>query len=248
MRRNVDLSATRLALTDAPLAELGEAGFDAGCSPDGALALALDARGGWPGGCAPVIEADFTPLFDGASPDNWQMAGSGQFVVVDGRLESVPGDDRGLFWCTVPAPPDFILRLEWLRWRHEDASGVFVRFPRPLPSGAAFVTIDRGFEVQIDEVGIPGATNIHKTGAIFNEPSQQISPHPARPAAEWNDFEITARGQRYSVALNGRRVTTFVNTDPTRGRQSAPGAPSFIGLQVGPSSRVAFRNIRIKPL
>lgn len=251
MRRNLDLCASQLAIAAGSLAEIGEPGFDAGFSPDVALALTFDARGGWPAGSGRIHEEGFTPLFDGVSTENWEMAGSGHFVVVDGRLESVPGDDLGLFWCTEPTPPDFVLRLRWLRWRHEDASGVCVRFPRPLPSAAgspAFMAISRGFEVQIDEVGIPGATTIHKTGAIFNEPSQQITPHPARAAAEWNDFQITVQGHRYTVLLNGRLVTTFVNADPERGCPSMPGGPSFIGLQLSPGSRVAFRSIRIKAL
>jgi hypothetical protein len=194
--------------------------------------------------------AGFTRLF-AEGMDNWEMAGSGRFVVVDGRLESVPGDDVGLCWCTVPTPPDFILRLSWLRWRHEDTSAVVLRFPRPQPgetANPAWVATTRGYAVRIDEVGIPGATSIHMTGAIFNEPAQHITPRAARPAAEWNEFEITVRGQRYEVVLNGRPVTDFINTDPRRGLPSAPGAPSFIGVQVAPGSRVAFRDIMIKAL
>jgi hypothetical protein len=251
MSRSLDVCSSRLALAAAPLVEVVEPCFAADFSPEGRLGLALDARGGWPGGGAPILEEGFTPLFDGVTTDRWAMAGSGHFVVVDGRLESVPGGDLGLFWCTVPTPADFVLRLRWLRWRHEDASGVFVRFPPPPSSGAtnpSFAASRAGFEVQIDEVGIPGATAIHRTGAIFNEPTQQVTPHPARPAAEWNDFEITVQGQRYNVLLNGRQTTSFLNTDPERGRPSAPGTPSFIGLQVYPGSRVAFRNIRIRSL
>jgi 3-keto-disaccharide hydrolase len=200
----------------------------------------------------PATDGDgFAPLFDGRSIANWRMAGSGRFVVVDGRLESVPGDDLGLFWCTQPSPADFVLKLAWLCWRQEDASGVFVRFPEPRAGkdgNAAFVAIQQGFEVQIDECGIPGATSIHKTGAIFNEPGQQITPRPARPPATWNEFEIAVRGDQYLVHLNGEQVSSFVNTTPSRGRPTTPNAPSFIGLQVYPGSRVAFRNIRLKAL
>ena len=191
------------------------------------------------------IEDGFLTLFDGASTSAWQMVGSGHFVIVDGRLESVPAHDLGLFWCTVPIPADFVLRLRWLRWRHEDASGVLVRFPRPT---AMPVAIERGFEVRIDEIGIPGAAPIHRTGAIFNEPAQRITPHPAHPAAEWNDFEITVRDQCYDVRLNGRAVSSFTNTDRERGRRSTPESPSFIGLKLRPDARVAFRDIRIKAL
>jgi hypothetical protein len=182
--------------------------------------------------------------------DGWENSGRGHFVVVNGRLESVPGDDFGLCWCTMPAPRDFVLRLDWLRWRHEDTSGILLRFPRPQASTAnpAWVAARKGFEVRIDEVGILGATNIHMTGAIFNEPAQQMAPRAARPSAEWNEFEITVRGQSYEVALNGHPVSAFINTDPTRGQPSTPGAPTFIGVQVAPGSRVAFRDIRIKAL
>jgi len=198
-----------------------------------------------------AADAGFAPLFDGHSLRGWEVAGAGRFAAIDGRMESVPGDDLGLCWCTVPTPPDFVLRLAWLRWRHEDTSGVFVRFPRPRPipdGNAAFTAIQRGFEVQIDEIGIAGATPIHRTGALYDQPSQQIAPRPARAAMEWNEFEIAVRGQRYTVHLNGAPVTIFDNPDRRRGLASTAAAPSFIGLQISPGSRVAFRDIRIKSL
>jgi hypothetical protein len=193
-------------------------------------------------------ESGFVPLFDGQA-DNWLVAGQGHFAVVGDRLESVPGEDVGVFWCVVPTPRDFVLRLRWLRWRHEDASAILVRFPFPsadCPDPAQLAA--RGFEVRLDEVGIPGETCIYKTGAILHEPSQRLTPRAARPPMEWNDLEITAVGQHYGVALNGHPVTMFVNPDSTRGLASTADAPSFIGLQLSPGARVAFRDIRIKAL
>ena len=223
---------------DAPSPDLGHAA-------EIAAAYAALTRG------AEAIEEGFVPLFDGGGVERWATAGRGGFVSVDGRLESVPGDDLGLFWHTDPAPADFVLRLEWLRWRHEDASGVFLRFPRPIAgpeSNPAFIAIQQGFEVQIDEIGLPGASAIHRTGAIFDQRGQRLGRATARPAAEWNEFEITVRGQSYTVMLNGRLATEFVNGDPLRGRPGTAAAPSFIGLQIYPGSRVAFRRIRIKSL
>jgi hypothetical protein len=251
MRSPIDICGAGIAIPAAPAVGPDDAYLESRLGPERSRALTLDARGGWAGGGASLADEEFIPLFDGASTANWEMVGSGHFVVVDGRLESVPGSDLGLFWCTMPMPADFVLRLRWLRWRHEDCSGIFVRFPRPQPHGSqnpAFDATHHGFEIQIDEVGIPGATSIHRTGAIFNEPDQHVTPHPARPAAEWNDFEITVNGQHYAVRLNDRLVTTFVNTDPHRGGPSGPAAPTFIGLQVSPGSRVAFRDIRMRTL
>lgn len=199
----------------------------------------------------PSVGQGFRPLFDGHSLRGWAVAGAGHFVALQGRMESVPGDDLGLCWHTVPTPPDFVLRLEWLRWRHEDVSGVFVRFPRPRPvpdGNPAFVAIQQGFEVQIDEVGIAGATPIHRTGAIYGEAAQRITPRPARAPMEWNAFEITVRGQHYAVRLNGELVTELDNPDGGRGLPSTEAAPSYVGLQISPHSRVAFRHIGLRAL
>jgi 3-keto-disaccharide hydrolase len=206
----------------------------------------LGGRGGWPGDDGSIRdESGFVPLFDGKA-DNWLTAGHGHFAVVGDRLESVPGEDFGVFWCTVPTPRDFVLRLRWLRWRHEDTSAIFVRFPRPQADPAQIA--ERGFEVRLDEVGIPGETCIYRTGAILNQALQRLTPRAAHPPMEWNDLEVTVVGQRYGVVLNGRPVTVFVNPDPMRGRASAPDVPSFMGLQLFPGARVAFRDIRIKAL
>ncbi|MCK7580607.1 MAG: DUF1080 domain-containing protein [Chromatiales bacterium] len=147
-------------------------------------------------------------------------------------------------------PADFALKLQWNRALHEDNSGVFIRFPHPDIKGfnnTAFVPVVFGFEVQIDELGAPDGLAIHRTGAIYNEPSQMLSLQAARPAGQWNDFEIRVQGQTYTVFLNGNQVTVFNNPHAGRGLPSAPGAPSFIGLQTH-TGRVSFRDIRVKPL
>lgn len=212
---------------------------------------------------APVLEPNFEYLFDGTEKTSkrWQMStirnqppgrnNPGTFMVIDGVLQSFPGDDLGLFWYPTPTPPDFILKLEWRRSQADDNSGVFIRFPDPNSKGynnTAFVGVDFGFEVQIDELGAPDGAAIHKTGAIYNEPIQTLTQQPAKPLGEWNEYEIRVQGQTYTVLLNGTQVTTFQNTNLNRGLASTPTAPSFIGLQVYPGKHVAFRNIRIKAL
>jgi hypothetical protein len=85
-------------------------------------------------------------------------------------------------------------------------SGVFLRFPRPRASAdgnPAFGAIYHGLKVQLDEMGPPGGTAIHRTGAFFGERSQVLRPPVVRPPAEWNALEIAVRGQHYEVRLNG---------------------------------------------
>jgi hypothetical protein len=203
------------------------------------------------------------PLFDGFSLGNWRMSAiqkqpgkddPGHFIVVDGTLESVTGTDLGLMWCTTPMPPDFVLRLEWLRWEDFDNSGVFIRFPNPESKGynnSAWVAVDFGFEVQIDETGAPDGQDIHKTGAIYRNDGRHdgetLTLKAARPVGQWNEYEIRVKGQHYTVMLNGSTVCVFDNPYPGRGLPSTTGVPTFIGLQTH-TGRVAFRNIRFGPI
>lgn len=199
-------------------------------------------------------EPGFEILFDGASTDLWRMSkiknqpgrdNPGTFLVVDRSLESLQGTDLGLFWCTKAAPKNFILKLEWLRWRDDDNSGVFVRFPDPNSKGydnTAYVAVHFGFEVQIDQLARDDGAPVHKTGAIYGLAAPSDPGNlPVKPPGEWNEYEIRVKDQTYTVLLNGTQVTEYTNPDPNR------GTGSFIGLQTH-TGRVAFRKIQIKEL
>ena len=211
----------------------------------------------------PQPAAGFTLLFDGVSPSAWHMStiknqpgrdDPGHFQVVDAGLESAPGTDLGLFFTKI-ALGNYILRLEWLSWREDDNSGVFVRFPDLNSNNydnTAFVAVDFGFEVQIDALGRgsppPGRVvdkKFRTTGAIYNVPEQVLDETVvANGPGQWNEFEIRVKDNRFQVFLNGKLKTDFTNDNyPTRGK---PDAPCFIGLQTH-TGRVLFRNIQIAP-
>jgi hypothetical protein len=205
----------------------------------------------------------FTMLFDGTSLGGWAMStiknqpgrdNPGRFILIDGALEAITGTDIGLFWHTTPTPADFVLKLEWRSWRADDNSGVFVRFPNPNGknyNNTAFVGVDFGFEVQIDQLGQPDGADVHKTGAIYSFAGP--TSFPAKPAGEWNAYEITVQGQHYRVKLNGVDTTDFNfiagsdSAHPDRGLPSTNAVPRFIGLQTH-TGRIAYRNIQIKAL
>jgi hypothetical protein len=218
---------------------------------------------------APYTPSDgFTPLFDGMSLDKWRMStinnqppeksNPGGFLIVDGTLESTPGNDLGLLWHTDPMPQNYILRLSWLRWTHDGNSGVFVRFPDPRTKGfnnTAYVAVLLGFEIQIDELAAPDGADIHRTGAVYREDGrtdgETFNLRAARPAGQWNDFEIRVEGDTFTVFLNPQDnpqpVCVFQNPYVASGRGVA-NRPTYIGLQSHFSSRVAFKNIRFRPL
>lgn len=207
----------------------------------------------------PAAADGFTRLFDGSTAAHWRLAGKGQFFIVGDALQTIGGTDLGLAWCSVPTPGDFQLRLEWLVAPADGNattaanSGVFLRFPQPDTAAyhnPAWVPVDRGFEVQIDPNGLgpDGRRDFPtaRTGGIYGLAGPQSAPNAE--AGTWNQFEIRVQGQRYRVSVNGSPTVDFTNDNAARGVPTAAGAPSFVGLQLYPGARAAFRNILIKPL
>lgn len=212
---------------------------------------------------APIADAGFSLLFDGKTLNGWQMStihnqpgrdNPGRFAVKRGALESQPGTDLGLLWYTTPTPANFVLKLEWMMTAPDDNSGIFIRFPNPEGEGydnTAWVGVNLGFEIQIDETARPDGAGIHRTGAIYSFKAPD-APQPAKPIGEWNTFEISVQGQTYTVVLNGTALITGWNFvgDPAfarRAKASTNAEPRFIGLQTH-TGRVLFRNIQWKAL
>jgi choline dehydrogenase-like flavoprotein len=210
-----------------------------------------------------VADPGFEALFDGKTIGDWKMStirnqpghdNPGSFVVRRGALEAHPGNDLGMLWLTRPAPARYVLRLEWMMTAPDDNSGVFVAFPQPEQQNydnTAYVGVNFGFEIQIDELARPDNALIHRTGAIYSFKGPTDGPLIVHPVGEWNGYEITVDGQDFTVALNGQVVNHFHFTgdaqSPQRGLPSTPQQPRFIGLQTH-SGQVLFRRIQWKAL
>ena len=216
----------------------------------------------------PALEAGFQWLFDGtqASLANWQQAGPGTFNYDPNEkvITARPAGDIGLFFFAANNFSDLTLRLQFRVDSRNDNSGVFVRFrdPRqPPPVGLndpriagnpAWLAVDTGFEIQIDEMAQPDQADMHRTGAVYAIPigggaGQQIYARgSALQPGEWNDYEIQVVGETYDVRLNGFQTAHFINTDPARGMPASLDLLSgYIGLQTH-TGAVSFRAIRIR--
>jgi choline dehydrogenase-like flavoprotein len=218
-------------------------------------------------------EAGFLALFDGTakSYNQWKFVGQGAVLRAGRALVTQPGNDLGLFYFPQTFG-DFTLRLHFMlphpRGANNDNSGVFVRFldpTQPVPdpnnpgvsypyNNQAYVAVDTGFEVQIDEeargnlgLGEGDGLPYNHTGAIYKITSlgtfpgqQNYQNGQVLAPGQWHDYEIQVTGNTYTVLLNGQPCTTFINNIPFRGQ-----SPGYIGLQTH-TGRVAFANIRIK--
>jgi hypothetical protein len=128
-------------------------------------------------------------------------------------VEAIGIDGIGLLVYTKEQFTDFILRLQWRSPTIHNNSGVYVRLPKErLKNFDSALT--SGYEVQIDNTGerpgdassFPQAFNIphHQTGAIDPVHKSDSFPNPngkptkgtipTRSLGEWNDYEITVKG------------------------------------------------------
>ena len=164
---------------------------------------------------------EWQTLFDGSSLSGWSLVGDANWRLTDGAVEADSGTG---FLLTAATYADFDLTLEF--FVSPDAnSGVFIRCANPSEIGAATC-----YEVNIFDQR-PDPT--YRTGAIVNVAEPKVT---IETGDRWSSYEISARGQRLVVKLNGQ--TTVDATDDKL-------AAGPIALQYG-AGRVMFRNVRIR--
>ena len=238
-----------------------------------AVLLAFVACGG---GASPRSGDGFTPLFNGRDFSGWKVpdGDNGHWKVVDGVIdydaESEAKADKHL-WSDKEYK-DFTLHVEW---RIKETPYVNPRVPVILPDGthqkdAAGQEIKQSIPDSDSGILLRGSgkhqVNIWcwpiGSGEVYGVRMDKATPPDVRagvtpkkkadkPVGEWNAFEITVRGDRLWVTLNG---------EPVLQNALLPGLPAAgrIGLQhhgskkngqwTSPPALVQFRNIRIKEL
>jgi hypothetical protein len=165
----------------------------------------------------------WTTLFDGKTLKGWNMIGDANWEVADGVIQASKGTG---FLVTPVSYGDFQIQADF--WVTDDAnSGVFLRCEDPKTINAM-----NAYEVNIYD---KRPDQSYRTGGIVDvaKPLSVIN-----TGGKWNTYDITAKGPKMTVTLNGTRVVDVEHTGHTRGP---------IGLQYG-AGTVKFRNVRIRPL
>jgi hypothetical protein len=169
-----------------------------------------------------LAQGGFTSLFDGSTLKGWNVLGSANWSVVDGAIQATSGNG---YLVTPMTYGDFQITLEF--WVTDDAnSGVFIRGEDPKA-----ITAMNAYEVNINVKSPSG----FGTGAVVNVAKPAVMP---KTGGQWNTYDITARGTRLTVAVNGMQT---VNAD------DKAHARGVIALQYG-AGTVKFRNVRIRTL
>ena len=165
----------------------------------------------------------WTTLFDGKTLKGWDVVGDANWEVADGVIQA----NKGTGFLVTPVPyRDFQITAEF--WVTDDAnSGIFIRCSDPK-----MITATNAYEVNIYD---KRPDQSYRTGGIVDV---------AKPASviltggKWNTYDITAKGPKMTVILNGMKVVDVEDTKHPDGR---------VALQYG-AGTVKFRNVRIRTL
>lgn len=228
-------------------------------------------------GAAGADDEGFVPLFDGRDLSHWTVpAGdNGHWKVLDGVIDydarsEAPGNKN---LVSKAEYGDFVLRLDW---KIKGTPYVNPYVPYVLPDGThargvdglplKFSLPDSDSGVYLRDMGGKSQVNIWcwpiGSGEVYGYRMDETMPPGVRagvtpktqadkPVGQWNAFEITLKGDRLTVVLNGKTVIENAELPglTPRGPIALQHHGAFKdGKFVGPPSLVQFRNIRIKEL
>jgi len=191
-----------------------------------APALAAPPEGGW------------VELFNGKDLSGWRAHGKEKWVVENGAIMGEAVTDKYGYLVTEKTYKDFELRVKFKC----DAAGNYGVFLRSRITGEGKWGPDiEGTQVEIDPSRDTGGI-YESAGREWIARNTEASARATKPY-DWNQMEITARGNHIVTRVNGVEIVDF--TDP---------APRFIegviGLQLhsGGGGKIHFKDIEIRAL
>ena len=171
--------------------------------------------------------ANWVTLLDGTTGlDNWIRVGDANWRVVDGTIQADQKTDKAnSFLVTKNSYTDFRIRAEF--WVSDDAnSGIYMRC-----ADIKNLTDRTCYEANIYDQR-PDPT--FGTGSIVH--LSPVSPMP-KAGGKWNTYDVTVKGSRVTVRLNGVVTADIQDSKLTSGPialQYAAGVVKFRKVQITP--------------
>ena len=196
-----------------------------------------------------TVPEGFTALFNGKDLTGWTVTPGGKKELwgadKDKSILFVNGGGGG-WLMTEKEYGDFEIRVDY-KIPEKGNSGVALR--APLEGDPAY----KGMEIQIlddkwHKANLKDLKPVQLTGSIYGvvPPSKDAT----KPVGEWNTIDITAKGPKVTVVLNGTTIVDANLEDHKNQADKHPGllrTKGHLGLQ-SHSERVEFRNIFVKEL
>lgn len=164
-------------------------------------------------------------VFNGRDLSGWNTKEPAYWTVADGVLTGANDDDKkGSMLYTDMAYGDVIFECE-VRFTGEIDSGIMLRKPEVQVQIGVSRSLKRDMTCSFYVGGYPEEAQATRAGELLKD-------------GDWNRIRVEARGDTFTVWLNGEHVSTF--TDPKYAE------PAPIGLQIhgGLVMQVEFREIR----
>ncbi len=170
-------------------------------------------------------------LIDGEKGmENFSRYGDANWRAQDGAIVADGG--KGGFLLSNESYKDFELRIEF--WAEPSAnSGIYMRC-----ADRANLNDKSCYEANIFDQR-PDQT--YGTGGIVHR-GKVLSPQKA--GGKWNTYEITAKGSKMTVVLNGVKTAEIDSV----GNPSGPIALQYGNQPKAPGGAIKFRKVQIKPL
>ncbi len=203
---------------------------------------------------ADTDEKGFVRLYNGKDLTGWEVQnGKASAWKANGELLQCVAKGGG--WLrTAKVYSDFVLRVDY-RIPKDGNSGVGLRFPPtgdPAHEGMEIQILDDNADVYKKMHLVPAQ---HTGGIYYQAPAQQGA---AKPAGQWNHYEIFCLGPHVKISLNGQVVNDVMIDRFTKGaggHKALAERPEigYVGLQSHDSGgkkfeTIDFRNIELKDL
>jgi hypothetical protein len=186
----------------------------------------------------------FASIFDGKSFDGWTGA-TENYEVVDGAVACKAG--KGGVLHTKAEYTDFAVRLE-VQIPEGGNNGLAIRYPGMGDPAYAGMCELQVLDNESPKYAKLDARQYHGSAYGMIPAARGYQ----RPVGQWNFQEVTVKGSRVTVELNGSvildgdlaEVKDLMANTPHPGKDNKKG---FFGF-AGHGDAVKFRNVRIKPL
>jgi hypothetical protein len=170
----------------------------------------------------------WTTLIDGNKGlANFDVVGQANWSAADGAVQASAGTPPASFLVTRQSYKDVMVRAEF--WSSDDAnSGIFIRCQDPKT-----ITDENCYEANIFDQR-PDPT--YATGAIVKV--AKLTAPMIKAGGKWNTMEVTAKGTRLVVVLNGTKTVEIDDGKLANGP---------IALQWGRGT-IKFRKVQVRPI
>jgi hypothetical protein len=181
-------------------------------------------------------------LLEGSLTNHWTTTGNWSLQDGVATLTPRPGEKgwsrwSAYLWSKKPVG-DFAIEFDY-KVQKGGNSGFYFRV------GDVNDPVAKGIEVQIyDSASAPAnrPLNDHDSGGVI--PGVPPTKRAAKPAGEWNQFQITCQTDKLTIKLNGEVVNEL---DLTKGQLAKRPKTGFIGFQ-DHGLPLSLRNIRLREL